>query len=100
MERLIITDEAHLQKILREIVRQEIRAEISVIKDILLTPSNARGLEDEQYMGRVEIANFLKITLPTLTEWVKRGLPKHQRRRRVLFLKSEVLQWMKGNRNE
>jgi excisionase family DNA binding protein len=100
MERLIITDEAHLQKILREIVRQEIRAEISIIKDTLLAPSKARGLEDEQYMGRVEIANFLKITLPTLTEWVKRGLPKHQRRRRVLFLKSEVLQWMKGNRNE
>jgi excisionase family DNA binding protein len=100
MERLIITDEAHLQKILREIVRQEIRAEICAIKEALSARSNAMGLDDEQYMGRVEIANFLKITLPTLTEWVKRGLPKHQRRRRVLFLKSEVLQWMKGNRNE
>lgn len=100
MERLIITDEGHLQKILREIVRQEIRAEIYAIKEALSAPSNTMGLDDEQYMGRVEIANFLKITLPTLTEWVKRGLPKHQRRRRVLFLKSEVLQWMKGNRNE
>jgi excisionase family DNA binding protein len=100
MERLIITDEVHLQKILRDIVRQEIRAEICTIKETLSARYNAMGLDDEQYMGRVEIANFLKITLPTLTEWVKRGLPKHQRRRRVLFLKSEVLQWMKGNRNE
>jgi excisionase family DNA binding protein len=99
MERLIITDEEHLQKILREVVRQEIRAEINGINEALSNRPNSIGFSDEQYVGRDEIANFLKITLPTLTEWVKRGLPKHQRRRRVLFLKSEVLQWMKGNRN-
>jgi excisionase family DNA binding protein len=99
MERLIITDEEHLRKILRETVRQEIRAEISSMKEALSNKAIAMDLTNEEYMGRKEIAHYLKITLPTLTEWVKRGLPKHQRRRRVLFLKSEVLEWMKGSRN-
>ena len=56
--------------------------------------------KEEALLTRKEIAAYLRISLVTLTDWVKRGLPSHPKRGRVLFLKSEVLQWIKENKNE
>lgn len=38
---------------------------------------------------------FLRLSLATLTEWMKRGLPSHKQWRQVYFLKSEVLEYIK-----
>ena len=46
-------------------------------------------------LNRKEIAKFLRISLVTLTNWTKRGLPSHCQGGRVYFDKKEVLDYMK-----
>ena len=46
-------------------------------------------------LNRKEIAKFLRISLVTLTDWIKRGLPSHHQRGRVYFDKKEVLDYIK-----
>lgn len=46
-------------------------------------------------LNRKEIAQFLRISLVTLTDWMKRGLPSHHQRGRVYFDKKEVLDYIK-----
>lgn len=46
-------------------------------------------------VSRKEIAKRLNISLVTLTDWVKRGLPSHKYRNRVYFLYSEVMEYIK-----
>ena len=99
MEKVVVTSEEELRRTLREIVREVVRTELAAwrpadlpIKDV---PSPADA--GEPLISREQMAEILHITLPTLTDWVKRGLPRHKRRRRVLFLKSEALAWMKDN---
>jgi len=40
---------------------------------------------------------MLGISLVTLTDWVKRGLPRHKQRGRVYFMKSEILDYLKSD---
>jgi|GEM_PF-3926696 len=47
---------------------------------------------------RKEIAKFLRISLKTLTDWTKRGLPSHWQRGRDYFDKNEVLDYIKEKR--
>jgi helix-turn-helix protein len=47
---------------------------------------------------RKEIAKFLKISLVTLHDWMKRGLPFHKKRGRVYFIRSEVIEYIKTNK--
>jgi hypothetical protein len=51
--------------------------------------------EEECLLNRKEIAQFLRISLVTLTDWMKRGLPSHHQRGRVYFDKKEVLNYIK-----
>ena len=60
------------------------------------TPPN-RSDEDD-LLNRKEIARILRISLVTLTDWMKHGLPFHKQRSRVYFLKSEVLDYIKENK--
>jgi predicted DNA-binding transcriptional regulator AlpA len=53
--------------------------------------------EWETPVSRKEIAAFLEISLVTLHDWMKRGLPSHKQRGRVYFIKSEVLEYIKMN---
>jgi hypothetical protein len=50
---------------------------------------------DEPLLTRKEIAKKLRISLVTLTDWVKHGLPSHKQRGRVYFLYSEVIEYIK-----
>lgn len=50
---------------------------------------------EEPLLSRKDIAKLLRISLVTLTDWVKRGLPSHKHRGRVYFLYSEVLVYLK-----
>jgi hypothetical protein len=45
--------------------------------------------------NRKEIAAFLRISLVTLTEWKKHGLPSHKQGGRIYFDKQEVLAYIK-----
>jgi excisionase family DNA binding protein len=52
--------------------------------------------QDEPFFTRKEIATYLKISMVTLHTWMNDGLPYHRKGRRVLFLKSEVLKYVKS----
>jgi phage terminase Nu1 subunit (DNA packaging protein) len=41
-------------------------------------------------VNRKEMANFLRISVATLTNWTKRGLPSHRQRGRSYFDKKVV----------
>jgi excisionase family DNA binding protein len=64
------------------------------------TPSKSQAAveKEDPVVSRKEIAQYLGISLVTLTEWMKRGLPFHKVRGRVFFLRSEVLQFVKSHR--
>ena len=49
----------------------------------------------DKLLNREEIAKFLLISLVTLTDWVKRGLPSHKQRGRVYFDIKEVLSYIR-----
>lgn len=53
--------------------------------------------KDEPLLSRKEIAKELRISLVTLTDWVKHGMPSHKQRGRVYFLYSEVINYIKSN---
>lgn len=50
---------------------------------------------EELPVSRKEMAKRLNISLVTLTDWVKRGLPSHKYRNRVYFLYSEVMTYIR-----
>ena len=52
---------------------------------------------DVALLTRKEIAKKLRISLVTLTDWVKHGLPSHKQRGRVYFIYSEVIEYIKRN---
>jgi len=54
--------------------------------------------DKEELLNRKEIAKKLRISLVTLNDWVKRGLPSHKQRGRVYFIHSEVMDYIKNNR--
>jgi excisionase family DNA binding protein len=89
METLVILSESDIKKWIREVIREE------------LAQFNCQGKPpayEEALLTRKDIAKYLNISLVTLTDWVRRGLPCIRQGRRVLFLKSEVLQAIQGRR--
>lgn len=93
MERVVVSGEEDIKRIIREVIREELSGLIGMGTKIM-------PVEQELLLTRAEMAAFLRISLVTLTDWVKRGLPAHRKRRggRVLFQKSEVLGWLRSNR--
>ena len=65
--------------------------EDSVKKDTELIEQQA------ELLNRKETAKRLRISLVTLTDWVKRGLPSHKQRGRVYFIFTEVIDYIKKN---
>lgn len=49
-------------------------------------------------LKRKKIAKFLKVSLPTFTDWIKSALPSHKQKVRVYFDKTEVIQYTKENK--
>lgn len=52
---------------------------------------------EEPLLSRKEIAAILHVSLVTLTDWMKRGLPFHRQRGRVYFMRSEIMEYLKKN---
>lgn len=62
------------------------------------TSSKPLGENGEPLLSRGEVANILRVSLVTLTDWMKRGLPFHKQRGRVYFIRSEVMDHIKMQR--
>ena len=87
MGNLIIITESDFKKWVKEAVNECILEANQAVQD---NPKSIDGL-----LNRDEIANFLRISLVTLTDWVKRGLPSQKQRGRVSFDKEEVLSYIR-----
>jgi len=92
MQTLFIPLEEDIKRWVRESVREELR-------DTLNKLQKQSDPNEEPLVTRKEMGKYLRISLVTLTDWKKRGLPFHQKGGRLLFLKSEVLQWLKETNN-
>jgi hypothetical protein len=58
------------------------------------------ALAQEPLISRKDISVFLNISLVTLNDWMKKGLPNHKVNGRVYFQRSEVLEYVKTNRRK
>ena len=90
METLFIPTENEFRKWIKEAINECLENSIS--------KNNPSGEQEEELLNREEIAKKLRISLVTLTDWVKRGLPSHKQRGRVYFIQSEVMEYIKKNR--
>ena len=90
METLFIPTENDFRKWIKEAIKECL--EESIARD-----GNSKK-KDEELLNRKEISKVLRVSLVTLTDWMKRGLPFHKQRGRVYFIKSEVMEYIKENR--
>lgn len=87
METILIPVEKEIKQWMKEAMKEYFEETKS---------SNSPGLDGaEPLVSRKEIASFLDISLVTLHDWIKRGLPSHKQRGRVYFMRSEVLEHIK-----
>ena len=90
METLFIPNENDFKRWIKEAVKDFLQ---EFMKKELKDEKN-----EENLLNRKEIAKFLRVSLPTLTDWIKRGLPSHKQRGRVYFDKTEVIKYIKENK--
>lgn len=91
MDTLFIPNENDFRRWIREAVKECL--ESTTTKSALQPEST----EEEPLLTRKEIAGIFRISLVTLHDWMKRGLPSHKQRGRVYFLRSEVMGYLKQN---
>jgi hypothetical protein len=87
MNTLFIPTESDFKKWIKEAVRE--------CFDDSLVKEAAKENKEETLLNRKEVAKVLRISLVTLTDWMKRGLPFHKQRGRVYFVEAEVLEYIK-----
>ncbi len=92
METLFIPNETDFRKWIREAVKECLETS-AIIKA-------EAGEKEESLVSRKEISSYLGISLVTLTDWMKKGLPFHRLNGRVYFQKSEVLEYVRSNRKK
>ena len=68
-------------------IRDAVRAEL---QEHFKTGGN-QPPQDERLLSKQELSEELGVSLVTLTEWMKKGLPFLRLHKRVYFKKSEVL---------
>jgi predicted DNA-binding transcriptional regulator AlpA len=90
MENVIILSENDFKKWVKEAVKECIQETNQAVQ---INPNTDEGL-----LNRKEIAKFLRVSLVTLTDWIKRGLPSHKQRGRVYFDKEEVLNYIRDKK--
>ena len=92
METLFIPNEQDFRKWIQEAVKESLQ--------ISATTKMGAGEKEEPLVSRKEISGYLGISLVTLTDWMKKGLPFHRLNGRVYFQKSEVLEYVRTNRKK
>jgi predicted DNA-binding transcriptional regulator AlpA len=78
------------QEVLSQCIREAIRAELQEHFKI----DGSQPLNSEKLLSKQELAAELGVSLVTLTDWMKKGLPYLRLHKRVYFKKSEVLNAM------
>lgn len=90
METLFIPNEKDFKRWIKEAVKE--------FFENTIVPGKEINHEGEKLLNRKEIAEFLRISLVTLNDWVNRGLPSHKQRGRVYFDKQEVKEYIKNHK--
>jgi len=93
MDTLFIPNENDFRRWIREAVKECL--ENTPVKSAL-QPDQP---QEEPLLTRKEIAGIFRISLVTLHDWMKRGLPSHKQGGRVYFLRSEVMAYLKQKQN-
>lgn len=86
MENIMIPGENDIKQWIKEAIR-EYFAEFPLVSQI----ENKAAVP----MTRKEIADFLKISLVTLHDWMNKGLPYHKQQGKVYFFLDEVIGYIK-----
>ena len=89
METLYIPTESDFKKCIKEAVQECLDGSGGI--------DSSECNKEEPLLNRKETARLLRISLITLTDWMKQGLPSHKQRRRVYFMRSEVMDYIKQN---
>ena len=89
METLYIPTENDFKKWIKEAVQEWLDGSGGI--------DSSKCNKEEPLLNRKETAKLLRISLVTLTDWMKRGLPSHKQRGRVYFMRSEVMDYIKQN---
>lgn len=88
MEALLVAQEEDLKKWIKEAV-------FECLQQIALS-NQPKPISDEQLISRKETASRFNISTNTLTNWMAEGLPHYKNKRRVMFIYSEVLEYIKN----
>jgi hypothetical protein len=88
MTNISLPQEDDFKRWLREVIREELQQSPS---------SSPKPVSEEALLSRQQIAAELGISLVTLTDWMKKGLPYLRLNGRVYFKRSEVIASMKHN---
>jgi len=78
------------QDAISQCIREAVRAELQEH----FKTGGSQSLNSEKLLSKQELAAELGVSLVTLTDWMKKGLPYLRLHRRVYFKKSEVLNAM------
>lgn len=82
-----IFDSNALINCIQDAVREEIK---TALKEVQPEPKK----EEDKLLTKKEMAELLDISLVTLTDWMKKGLPYLRLNKRIYFRKEEVLDAM------
>jgi len=88
MTNIFLPQEEDFKKWIREVLREE-------LQQTGIQPQ--KSAPEEPLLSRQQIAAELGISLVTLTDWMKKGLPYLRLNGRVYFKRSEVIASMKHN---
>ena len=83
-------DSSALVRCIKEAVRSELQV---VLKEKRLF--NSEQQKDEKLLTKKEMAEELDISLVTLTDWMKKGLPYQRLHSRIYFRKDDVFNSLK-----
>lgn len=82
--------EINIEQALSRCIRNAVREEL---QEHFKTEGNTIS-DSERLLPKQELASELGVSLVTLTDWMKKGLPYLRLHKRVYFRKSEVLKIM------
>lgn len=88
MTNISLPQEDDFKRWMREAIREEMQQS---------TLPAVKPISEEPLLSRQQIATELGISLVTLTDWMKKGLPYLRLNGRVYFKRSEVIASMKHN---
>jgi hypothetical protein len=83
-----IFDSKALVNCIQDVVREEIKTGLKSLEN------SATKKEEDKLLTKKEMAEELDISLVTLTDWMKKGLPYLRLNKRIYFRREEVLNAM------